>query len=191
MSNELLTKIQHVFDGRFTNEMKVVYLLVELRKLMDHARYRNPILRTFSNWVGHTSLEKYVEGSSLILKEFDDLFEDLYSSQKVPRRREHISLLTFRQALIDCFDHFGLSAPFVHDLSKWKQFSKFYCMIVGECPIVFTASRNTLRHITKVELRQTERGPILKQNPSIQFPTVQWKVFLRDGSSQYWSFQLA
>ena len=57
MRDELCLKIQRLLDRKIRNEMQVVYLLVELRKLMDREQYKDPILRTFSNWVVHTSLE--------------------------------------------------------------------------------------------------------------------------------------
>jgi hypothetical protein len=69
MKDELIRKIQDVLGRRITNEKQVVYLLVELRKLMDRDNYKNPVLRTFSNWVVHTSLEVQREGSTFILTE--------------------------------------------------------------------------------------------------------------------------
>jgi hypothetical protein len=66
MTDELLRKIQHVLDRRITNEKQVVYLMVELRKLMDRENYKDPVLRTFSDWVVHTSLSYPKEGSAFV-----------------------------------------------------------------------------------------------------------------------------
>jgi hypothetical protein len=55
MTDELVRKIQHLLHRRIRNEMRVVYLLVELRKLMDREKYNDPILKTMSNWVVHTA----------------------------------------------------------------------------------------------------------------------------------------
>ncbi len=82
MKDELLRKIQVVLDRRITNEKQVVYLLVELRKLMDRDDYKDPILRTFSNWVVHTTLENQAEGSTFILSEFDHFMVELYEHHK-------------------------------------------------------------------------------------------------------------
>jgi len=57
MKDELCSKIQAIIDRQIRKEMQVVYLLVEARKLMDRENYTDPVLRTFSNWVVHTSLE--------------------------------------------------------------------------------------------------------------------------------------
>ena len=75
MKDELIRKIQRVLDRRITNEMQIVYLLVEVRKLMDQDGYKDPVLRTFSNWVVHTSLENRADGSTLILNEFDHFMD--------------------------------------------------------------------------------------------------------------------
>src|ERR1700683_4725483 len=73
MRDELCLKIQRLLDRKIRNEMQVVCLLVELRKLMDREQYKDPILRTFSNWVVHTSLDNKADGSNLILQPFDSL----------------------------------------------------------------------------------------------------------------------
>ena len=39
MKDELIRKVQDVLDLQITTEMQIVYLMVELRKLMDRERY--------------------------------------------------------------------------------------------------------------------------------------------------------
>jgi hypothetical protein len=185
MTKELLQKIQRVLDRRIRNEMQVVYLLVEVRKLIDREAYKDPVLRMFTNWVLHTSLDNRADGSTLILCEFDNLVSELYEKKKLLRQTEHISLGTFRDALIRCFGVFGLSASFVHNVSDWKRFSRLYCLVISECPIVFTASKMRLRYIKQIELQGVERGISLKE-----WPIVQWRLTLQDGTTQNWGFHL-
>lgn len=185
MKSELLRKIQLVLDRRITNEMQVVYLLVELRKLMDRDDYKDPILRTFSNWVVHTSLENQAEGSTFILSEFDHFVAGLYERKRQSPRLQHISLGAFREALVRCFEHFDLSAKFVKNIAQWKRFSKLYCLIVSECPIVFTASKKELKYIKQVELRGVGPGALVKE-----MPIVRWRVMFRDGKTQNWGFHM-
>jgi len=185
MKNELVLKIQRVLDSRITNEPKLVYLLVEVRKLMDRDGYQDPTLRMFCNWVVHTSLENRADGSTLILKEFDKWFADLKEHQKLSIDRKHISFGAFRESLMTCFEHFDLSATFTGGVVGWKKFFTLYSSIVSECPIVFTASRQTLKYIEKVELRGVARGILVKE-----WPMLQWKITLRDGSEWNWGFNL-
>lgn len=185
MKDELIRKIQRVLDTRITTEMQVVYLLVEVRKLMDRDNYNDPVLRTFNNWVVHTSLENRADGSTLILSEFDEFMAELYENRNQLPHPKHISLGTFREALFLFFKHFDLSAKFVKDAAEWKKFSRLYCRIVGECPIVFTASKTKLKYIHKVELRGISRGIVVKE-----WPIVEWRLTLQNGSTQNWGFHM-
>lgn len=181
MRDELLRKIQHVLGKRITNELQVVYLLVELRKLMERDSYKDPVLRTFSNWVVHTSLENRAEGSTFILSEFDYFIAELFERKKQSPHLEHISLGAFREALVRCFEHFGLAATFVTNGAEWKKFGTLYCLIVSECPIVFTASKVKLKYIKQVELKGIQRGVLVKE-----WPVVHWRLTFHDGRTMNW-----
>jgi hypothetical protein len=122
MKDELCSKIQAIVDRKIRKEMQVVYLLVEARKLMDRENYTAPVLRTFSNWVVHTSLENRADGSTLILKQFDSFMAQLYERQLMHKDKEHISLGSFREALTGFFKHFHLNASFLKDLKELKIF---------------------------------------------------------------------
>jgi hypothetical protein len=185
MKDELLRKVQRLLDRRISNETQVVYLLVELRKLMDRDGYTDPILRTFSNWVVHTSLENRADGSTLILSEFDRLMGAADEDNKNLFYIEHISLGTFREALVQCFEHFGLSAKFVANAPEWKKFGELYCLIVSECPIVFTASKTKLKYIKRVELQAIGSDVLMKK-----WPLVEWRLTFHDGREMYLSFPL-
>src|SRR5580698_9649235 len=184
MRDELIRKIQDVLDRRITNEKQVVYLLVEIRKLMDRDKYNDPVLRTFSNWVVHTSLESRREGSTFILTEFDRHFIDLYEHGQKSPHLKHISLVAFQHSLVNFFTHFGLNAKFVGDLVAWKKFAHLYCSIVSECPITFKASKSKLKYIKQVVLTGVSE-PIFKGRPFVY-----WRITLQDGSIQNWGFNL-
>jgi hypothetical protein len=185
MKDQLIAKIQKALDKRITNEAKAVYLLVEVRKLMDRDDYRDPVLRTFCNWVVHTSLENRAEGSAFILGEFDQWFVELYEHQKKSDRLEHISLGAFREAITRFFEHFKLKAKFVGSLAEWKKFSSLYCSIVSECPITFTASRDQLKYVQQVELTRIAPGIVIKE-----WPIVYWRITFHDGTVHNWGFQV-
>src|SRR4051794_41148175 len=130
---------------------------------MDREDYEDPPLRTFCNWVVHTRLSNKSDGSTFILAEFDRHFAELFESHKFLNGLEHISLGTFRKALIQCFRTFGLSAKFLNTLAEWRKFSTLYCAIVSECPIVFAASKANLKYVKQVELRGVSPGVLAKE----------------------------
>jgi hypothetical protein len=185
LKHALRSKIQRVLDRRITNEMQVVYLLVELRKLMDQEAYQDQILRMFCNWAVHTTLEKRGDGSTLILGEFDDFIAELRERKTLAAKRAHMSFGTFREALIRYFEHFGLSAKFADSLEGWKRFFSLYASVVSECPIVFTAAKRELKYIKRVELQRVSRGIIVKE-----WPVLYWRVTFHDGTTQNWGFHL-
>jgi hypothetical protein len=185
MKDELLRKIQQVLDRQITNEKQVVYLMVELRKLIDRGGYQDSVLRTFCNWVVHTSLSDKRGGSTFILGEFDHYFTELFERKKKSTHLEHISLGAFRTALARCFEHFGLSAKFVNNLADWNKFSKLYCSIVVACPITFKASKTDLKYIKQVELTGISPGILVKE-----WPTVHWRITFIDGKTQDWGFSM-
>jgi hypothetical protein len=185
MKDELIQKIQNVLNKRINTEAQVVYLLVEVRKLMDRDQYKDSVLRTFSNWIVHTSLDNPSEGSAFILGEFDHLFAELHERQKKTDQLTHISLGAFREALAQFFAHYGLTTRLLANLSEWKRFSSLYCSIVSECPIVFTASKAKLKYIRQVELTRISPGIVVKE-----WPIVQWRLTFQDGTVQNWGFHV-
>lgn len=185
MKDEVLRKLQRLLDRPITNEMQVVYLLVELRKLMDLEAYQDKMLRMFCNWVVHTSLDRPGDGSTLILREFDDLVAELRERQTLTPDRSQVSLGTFREALSRCFGEFGLTAAFAKTLAGWKRFFTLYASIVSECPIVYTASRRQLKYIKRAELCGVTRGPLVKE-----WPVIKWRLTFQDGTTMNWGFPL-
>lgn len=183
MTDELLRKIQEVLKRRITNEKQVVYLMVELRKLMDREKYKDPVLRTFSNWVVHTDLTYPQEGSAFILKEFDHQMIELFDHKRNSQQLAHVSLTEFRLSLHRCFKHFGLTNQFIEDSKNWKKFVQLYSSIVAECPITFKASKDNLKYIKQVEIRGVSRF-------HKEWRSIDWRLTMRDGKTMNWGFLL-
>ncbi len=185
MKDELLSKLQGVLDVQITTEMQVVYLLVELRKLMDRAKYEDTVLRTLCNWVVHTSLVQPREGSRLVLTEIDDQMVRLLERNESVPSFEHLSFNAFRTALGQCFEAFGLSASFIKDKSAYERFVGLYSSIVSECPILFSASKSKLKYVKNVKLEGIEKDIIFDG-----WPVLQWRVTLTNGREMSWAFPM-
>jgi hypothetical protein len=182
MTDELLRKIQGVLNKRITNEGKVVYLMVELRKLMDRENYTDPVLRTFGDWVVHIGLTRS-KGSEFILNEFDHLMIELFDQNRKSNQLTHISLTGFRVALHHCFKEFGLTDNFIKDSKNWKRFVQLYCVIVAECPITFKASKSNLKYIKQVEITGVSRY-------KDEWRSIDWRLTMHDGRTMNWGFLL-
>ena len=185
MKDELVRKIQSVLDRRITQETQVLYLLVELRKLMDREKYKDPVLRMFCNWVVHTSLEDPREGSRLVLSEFDALITGLIERNEGSPHFDHLSFSAFREALARCFESFGLSAKFINDKKSYERFVGLYSAIVGECPIRFSAFKTALKYVVKIELRGIESDVVFNG-----WPVLEWRATMKDGQKMGWAFPM-
>jgi hypothetical protein len=71
------------------------------------------------------------------------------------------------------------------DLKELKIFFALYCAIVSECPLVFTASKERLKYISKAELTGVSKGVLIKE-----WPLIEWKLTFYDGSTHNWGFHL-
>jgi hypothetical protein len=121
----------------------------------------------------------------LILIEFDEFITGLFEKHKKTVSPEHLNLMKFYGALVKCFEHFKLAARFTSNGTDWKRFTKLYCAIVGDCPIVFKASKTPLKYVKQVELVRTNPGVIVRG-----IPDVQWKLTLKDGRTMNWRFSM-
>lgn len=175
MKDELLFKIHQVLSKPITEEMQVVYLLVEIRKLMDRANYKDPMLRTFCNWVAHITLADEAKGSTLILREFEDLVIRAEEGRELPKPLQFVSSGGFRKALTNLCTKFGLATQLIEDGDSWSLFTKLYSSVVSECPIVYTASKENLKYVKQLELQRLAKGSAMA-----------WRVTLKDDRVTNW-----
>ena len=56
MTGELLEKIHKTLETGINEEKDLVYLLVETRKLIERKKYRDGIIKSYSDWIVHTKL---------------------------------------------------------------------------------------------------------------------------------------
>jgi len=175
MKDELLFKIHQVMSRPITEEMQVVYLLVEIRKLMDRANYKDPPLRTFCDWVAHVDLHLERPGSTLILRECDDIVARAEEGRELPKQLELVSSRGFRTSLAKLCEQFGFVTQLTTDKESWSLFTKLYSSVVSECPIVYTASKENLKYVKKIELQRLVQGSAMA-----------WRVTLKDDRVTHW-----
>jgi len=187
MQDELLRKINDALSSAITTEMQVVYLLVEIRKLLDRDNYTQPTIRSFSNWVVHTSLEHKAEGTTQVLQEFDECVSLTIEENKGPGTfPQHYSLRNFRDGLQTFLAAYTLPTQLTDDDTTWQTFCRLYSDVVSDCPITLTASRVALNYIDKVELVTNMRLPDGYQ----QLPLLDWKVTLKSGRVMFMSIMM-
>jgi hypothetical protein len=153
----LIQKIGDTLVAGIENEQAVVYLLVEIRKLADRDRYKDPVVRMFCNWVVHTDLANKGEGSTLFLAALDKEIDDAVARNKSINSLPVFRFETFRESLRQFLRHFKLPDQLVRVEKKWRLFIMLYASVVSECPIIFSASKVALKHIESIEVLKAPR----------------------------------
>ena len=157
----ILDKLETKLAGPPRGEADVVYLLVEIRKYLDHV---NPsggmyaVLRTYCDWPVHILLDR--SGAKSLLRSLDDALAA--KSTEIERRKairaafERFSLIQFQQELRQFLQAENLPLLLVDDRACWGQFLKHYVAVVSDCPFVFAGRPTHPRAIRKVTLQINE-----------------------------------
>ncbi|MGI0086216.1 MAG: hypothetical protein ACREBQ_14145 [Nitrososphaerales archaeon] len=138
MKDELIDKIRQTLTSRITSEAHVVYLLVEIRKLMDRDKQgASPFetLRLYCNWVAHIELDR--GQAEKIVRMADALYSKLLEGKLDPREKDEFRqlfmLTTFRTELARFLKAYGLR-PLAD--SQWNVFLGYFLGVIRDCPLV-------------------------------------------------------
>lgn len=186
MKDELIRKIGDSLKAGINTEKDLVYLLVEIRKLMDRDEFKDPILRCFCNWIVHTDLAIPSKGTNALLREFDESFDP---SKKPNLSTEagirqwlcppHGSFKWFRKHLQNFLKRYSLPTDLTVSEKRWGKFGNLYASIVSECPITIdpelVTPDVTLNYVEHIELSAPSEG----QGP---LTFLVWKVKLKNDS---------
>jgi hypothetical protein len=116
-------------------ESQVVYILVEIGKLLEHdnAKRKYPTIVFYRDWVVHTRLERSPWVKNLMSK-FDDYIVSANRSVTQPFQTL-LKSLTLRSELSAYMATHSLHAPFCSDDRKWKAFVKLLAGVICDVPL--------------------------------------------------------
>lgn len=168
-------KLRRAFADVLDTEMQVVYVLVEMRKYLEHnaeLRKRHPALNFYCCWAVHS--EAAGHGADRILERFDRLRPLMKSGLTADQKAEIFRTLTLgklKEELIDFLDALGIASSIKGSSADWLKFLKAYAAITEDCPFVLSSnSAVKLRHIDSIQV-ETVRLPF-DAAPEIIFATV-------------------
>jgi hypothetical protein len=148
VEKDIVRKIRQAFAGGVHSEERVVYLLVELRKLMelngDFDRY--PALRFYCDWVAHPSMDR---GLARRIVECFDRYEQLRhdgafdAGRQVAEAdwavlaelRETLELTNFERELVLYLGAHVLEEPPFETWGSWIRFLTLYVAVIQDCPL--------------------------------------------------------
>ena len=173
-------------------ECEVVYLMVEMRKLMDDqgpAR-QYPVVRLFCDWTVHTIIDRN-RGAEPFLREFDKAAESVKAENGIPSAfLEFLSLANLRSELGAFLDSNLLPTKVVRDQDEWDRFLGLYSSVITDCPITYTNHQVPFTLITKLTLTKSlpQDSYVLSLREQPFRVWMNWRIELNDGSVENWPF---
>ena len=156
MTPDIVNKIARELEQEIVSERQVVYLLVELRKLLESkgidkaTSYRALVF--CCDWAVHSKLNR--ESAKAITLLFDR-YEENYRKEPVgvsqagiPELVEFCDHSRFRLQFIDACEQNDVSAEAVKEDGWWNAFLRYFSEVVRDCPIEAKADSTT--HVTRV-----------------------------------------
>jgi enamine deaminase RidA (YjgF/YER057c/UK114 family) len=178
MKSDILHKLAGALEGPLESEAHVVYILVEIRKLLERAPNRKyDTLRLCCDWALHVDLwrnKQIVE----ILERFDKALEN-GNGLTDGLISDYVSLSRFHDELADFVVENELPTQ-VLGFSPWQRFLALYADVVSDCPI-YTGQDYPSKSIREIRI---VTGPV-RVPESVQIGNdvvwLQWRVECENG----------
>lgn len=166
-SHAIIDKLRNELIQEINSERQVVYLLVEIRKLMEiHANGASfRALKFACDWIAHARLEG-TEARKIVqqIDKAQQIIEagyDIATSTRVQRdclmaAMESLSLSKFRTELEDYLVQYSLDYGIAADNTRWASFLTFYAAVVEDCPLMCVAKNITPMYADEVVLNVLE-----------------------------------
>ena len=140
----------------FKEESQVVYLLVEIRKILEHDNEKNfKLLKFFCDWTVHTKKDRSMEGIIKIAMEINNLVS---SVDKITTEQNEIILKFFemkelRQELLDFLNAHLLFNKICTEDKAWKAFVELLTQVLSGQPIL-----HPINTIDRIEIISDQYG---------------------------------
>ena len=171
MEDQIVAKLRRELERPITTAPLVVYLLVEIRKLMDRRSIRYDTLRLCCNWAVHVELSK--AAAQRIVDHVDALFPKLVSGALTDDDKESLRAFFLMSKFRSELEHFlareGLRG-FRND--EWNKFLACFLNVIEDCPL--TCNSPGLANVDRVVLiREVGDGRV----PSPDAPAIVWALY--------------
>jgi hypothetical protein len=141
MLPDILQKLEKELRRKITSERQVVYILVQIRKVVDKEYKENfETLKLHCDWAVHTELTR--TSARALLGKLNQWYSALAgwtspneASQKLA---EKLGLESFRADFRRFLEHHGLPGSFC-DGDSWFDFLYHYVRVIQDCPLVCKA----------------------------------------------------
>lgn len=175
MEDTIIRKLRSLMGDGIDTESKVVYLMAEIRKLIDHKdRSRRFLwLKFFCDWALHIRLSGTTAAALL-----QDVDACVTPQEIADRLGPRFAMDTFRDDLIEFLHSYDLPTE-ITKIGPWLTFLKLYLEVVRECPLAYSR-KIPLKRIDEVLVERIDHPPEnVLRGFGFMF-TIAW-VFKKDG----------
>jgi hypothetical protein len=141
MTPEIQTKLRHFLKGHipFTEECHAVYLLVEIRKILDRENDNNfPLLRFYADWSVHTEKDKITPQIKTIMEGLlTEIKERQLNGSFVkhdPKLPAFVSMMEMRKQMDTFLQKYQLPDDLI-SLNNWNSFADGLANILADQPM--------------------------------------------------------
>lgn len=184
MKDQIVEKLRMTLSSDITRECEVVYVLCELRKLLDkYPPDPTPLaLKMYCHWALHVDLtnpgttasllERIDEFVDRIILQTDDVIKDHYLF------RDLLWLDTFRDEFRTFLRTYDLPTSICDNDRRWHEFLTHYAGVIEDGSLYCQAKTQRLKHVSEVIFSKGRGRP----DVFVPFDLV-WEVILLDGRS--------
>jgi hypothetical protein len=188
MTKDIVSKLAGLLSDPVDSECRVVYLLAEVRKLLerDDPQHTMASLWMYCHWALHVDLEspKTTEG---FLERVDRWVTHTVAyltptglwtfGEEYNLFKDFIYLNTFRHQLRVFLAAYKLPTTLCSDDAWWKRFIQEYGGVIEDGSLSAVGEKSTLKAVEKVTF---EKGAELTTDHHVPF-VIQWTIQLKDG----------
>lgn len=180
MTPQIIFKIQREIDAGFKTEAQVLYVLAEIRKIIEQEGTREDFyyLNFHCDWALHSKLKGPTAQS--IINQFNPLSEGLRKNEPLNPTNEalEISKMYHLLAELSAFLRSHGITDFASDLNIYSKFLYFYSLIIQDAPLVLRSDSTS--RIAKIVISTEEATRSVFGQ---KFYKVSWNLTDIDGNS--------
>ena len=189
MQEEISRKLTAQLNEGITTEVQVVYLLIGIRKLIEHDNKweQYPTLNFSCDWVLHSKLDR--SAAKAILREFDKAHPLWKSEEKLPRELEDkikdiCGMESFKEELTEFLESYDLP-PIAQNVDGWSRFFYLYGQVIHDIPLmVKPSSPEAAENISKLVVHcETAPETIKSGDREDLVYRIVWEIFDKTGES--------
>jgi hypothetical protein len=141
MKDDIGKKLSKLIESPVDEECKVVYLMVEIRKIIEHKRKEleektghryYPNLTFYCDWCVHVELSGsaaryYLKHIAALTNQDSGINDKIF---------EFLSFKKFKKELNDFFEEYGLDSALF--FQNWEMFLKVFIEVLADCPLLIS-----------------------------------------------------